>query len=458
MNISFGTTLYSMVSHDITNHCNARCKFCFNDWKNLKPANMDSETFQKVRTIIPFCNQEAFLFSCLFEPTLHHDFIKLLNMIPYQYSDKVFFTTNLVRHLTDDELIALCNAPVKYFNISLETFDRDKYAYLSGTKQSAFFDNLSRLAKIAKQLGKNKKIRIITMVLRSNMDELVTLVERVHKEISPVVHELRTPYISSTTETFLANEILTRNELNSLKIKLTDLHYNNLFLDLDRDKEIFIHHINQKRAINSSYKAKNHHNQTLRVHIGLDGLETLQVSSNNPPIKEFTFRVRINSDGTGCFPDTNENFNLHNIDDPTLFWSNKLHDLQAQYAEQFIINEQRSYNVKVYANELFRGELTNLTIFDDEFMAFRGHYQNHNDSMSNYDFIALLVQNRTDGILLRAQSAPKADTNNYYFHSAVSLKKLAIDSSFAFYLGYKDHDVLHLQNMASLPIIKQILR
>lgn len=40
---------YSRISSDITNYCNARCLFCFNDWDRFpQKHNMDAATFNKI--------------------------------------------------------------------------------------------------------------------------------------------------------------------------------------------------------------------------------------------------------------------------------------------------------------------------------------------------------------------------------------------------------------------------
>lgn len=138
MKISYSTQKYVMVSHDITNHCNARCRFCFNDWEHLNPCNMSVEIFKLSRNIIPLTIKDGFLLSCLFEPTLNPEFPDILRMLPQQYKQHVFFTTNMARKLSDEELKLFLEANIDYFNISLETYNQDRYTMLSGIKNVFF--------------------------------------------------------------------------------------------------------------------------------------------------------------------------------------------------------------------------------------------------------------------------------------------------------------------------------
>ena len=458
MNICITSRLYGMVSHDITNHCNARCKFCFNDWKKLHSCNMENEILKKTRSIIPFCNQELFLFSCLFEPTLHPAFLKMLYMIPYQYRDKVFFTTNLVRKMSDDELVALCNAPVKYFNVSLETYDRNKYKFLSGTKQSDFFDNISRLGRIAKSLGKNNKIRIITMILRSNMNEIIQLIERVHREISPIAHELRTPYVSGPIEDFLSREMLDKEELYILYEKINSLGYDEVVLDLGRNQEVFQGHLERKYKLGITNVKEYDNNSAYRVRIEPNGLETLGCNTEKTKVNDFTYRVRINSDGTGYFVDTDEEFDLHDVEDATLFWSEKLREIQEVEAEQYVIKEESLYEVELYTEEVLHGELTDILIFDEEFLTIQGYYQDCKSLWKEKERVLLLVQNDSEGLLLSTQVIKGMNGDCTGFRTKVAKKRLDTSLEIDVLVGYKDDNVLHMMKLATLPVLKQFFR
>jgi len=454
MNIITASRQYGMISHDITNHCNARCKFCFNDWDKMQPCVMSLHIFNKARTIIPFTMPGMFLLSCLFEPTLHPDFFSLLYKIPYQFKDKVIFTTNLVKKLTDDELIALCNSPVKYFNISLETYIEDKYYTLSGTRNSAFYDNLSRLSKFAKELGKQSKIRIITMLMRSNMDEIVSIIKKVREEISPLAHEIRTPYISSPIEGVLRDELLSKNELYAVSGRIKNLGYKEVILDLGRNEEVLYDYLEMKKKY--SEKSLESDNKAYRVKIK-EGVEVFESSGLTKQINNFTYQVRINSDGTGYFVDTDEIFDLSIITDMEMFWSDNLWKLQKKEIDQYIYEGDELYDVTVYGEECISGELSDLIIFDEQFITLCGYYQDNKGFWKGCERVVLLVQAERGGVLLHTMGSSIDNVKEVVFSTKFARSMLDDTLKIDVYVGYKNKTGLHMRKISQLNSMAHIL-
>lgn len=310
---------YEFVSIDTASPCNARCIFCFNDWPNIKGAVMPPEVFQKTLPLLSMTGYDGFYVSCLFEPTLNPDFSKILSMIPEEGKGKAFFTTNLVKKLSDDELLAFSKANLDHINISLETYDRTLYDRLTGTKGSHFYENLERLSVLAKENG--MKIRLITMILKSNIDELPSLIKKAREELSPVRHEIRTPYYFTASKEQMdvaESELLTREELDRKGKDLIEAACgdSNIIIDLSNDLE--------------SFKKKRE-----------EAFDTHVTSSSERP-GSANFRVRIESDGTGHFghrAETKELFDLHDLSDPAKYFSEALIRLQALEASNYLLGE-----------------------------------------------------------------------------------------------------------------------
>lgn len=215
---------------DTTEHCNARCLFCFNDWSKHQPANMKPEEVNRILPLLHRVEDEGFYLSCLFEPTLNPDFFAILEALPAYAKPKTFFTTNLVRPLSDEEIKILCKANVDHINISLETFDPDLYVKLTSVKKTAFFDNLARLGEMSQKYG--TKIRLITMIMKDNYAELPSLVKKAHDLVHPWQHELRTPIYTKgdpAREKATEDELLSAAELEKIKQELESLGYNLVF-------------------------------------------------------------------------------------------------------------------------------------------------------------------------------------------------------------------------------------
>ena len=67
---------FNMIFNDITSNCNLRCVFCVNDFSNIKGnILMTEKVFDKVMALLPLVPDGSFFLSCLFEPTMHPDFI-----------------------------------------------------------------------------------------------------------------------------------------------------------------------------------------------------------------------------------------------------------------------------------------------------------------------------------------------------------------------------------------------
>ena len=93
MDILYQSRKYEIISTDITNYCNSRCKFCFNPFGE-QPVNMPKEVFTKVLQTLPLSKHDGFYFSCLYEPTVNPDFIDFLQLLPVQFRDNTFFIPN----------------------------------------------------------------------------------------------------------------------------------------------------------------------------------------------------------------------------------------------------------------------------------------------------------------------------------------------------------------------------
>ena len=279
-----------MISLDTTNHCNARCIFCFNDWDSFKPCSMKTDTFEKVLPILPLLNKDGqFLASCWFEPTINREFFKIVGMLPDFLKDRGYFTTNLVVPLSDDDLRAMCRANLDHINVSLETYDEKVYTHVTSVKMSFFYDNLVRLAKIAKEEGMD--IWLISMLLKSNMEEFPSLVRKAHEEVGPAVHEIRSPFFypaDTENKPDVIEELLTREEFTKVREAVDALGYDNISWQPGPSKETFL----AFEADKDGYQEK------------VDEVDR--------------FWVRVNADGTARVghPETGTLIDLKQTDDP----------------------------------------------------------------------------------------------------------------------------------------------
>ena len=310
---------YDIVSTDITNQCNCRCKFCFNDWDCFEHALMTPECFDKATGILPYCHENGYYFSCLLEPTIHPRMFEYLSRIPPTLRSKVFFTSNLVRRMTDEEVLALCESGINHVNVSLETYDEELYTELAGVKKSSFYDNLDRLGRIASEKGFG--IQLITMILRSNAAELPELITRASETLHPIVHEVRTPYIydsEGNVMDVLEPELLTREELDVLSSEIEGLGFDNVVLDTSISLETY------EQAKAGSEPGGNEQEES-------------------PYSGSFVARIEANGEGHVKVGKDHfkKEFHLETMESPLFFFSECLMEMQAKEASLYRASKER---------------------------------------------------------------------------------------------------------------------
>lgn len=368
MNIVFHKRKIKILAMDCTEHCNARCLFCFNDWRKLKPALMDTGDFKKILPLLPEVEDDGFYLSCLFEPTLNPQFFDMLKMLPGETRNKVFFTTNLVRPLSDEELTVMCQANLDHINISLETFNPELYHKLSGTKQSAFYENLARLGKISQQYG--AKIRLITLMMKDNYEELPEILEKAHNMLHPYQHEFRTPIYTAgdpVREKATEDQLLSREKLDVMRQKLEAYHYDMVF-DTRWDHDYYM-----------DWKAKelSGHNQ----------------DKNRLPSSVF----RLYADGHGTVEDLNETYNWRDTTDLHDFVVRKFTEVK-QKEDQIV---QQNFLKKIKASHIKEAgsiavNVDEAEMFDRSYMHVRGWAFDQNGKFRLKNGAVIAVENGSE--------------------------------------------------------------
>ena len=189
-------TEFAPISHialDLVNNCNLRCPFCVYDYTTTNKTDlMSDDTFRKALTLIPFVKDANFWLSCLHEPTLHPRLAEFIGMIPPEYRNKVFFTTNLAKRLTDQQLKFLAESGIHHINISMESFDKAVYEKLrKGARFEIFMENLRKLVAAFSIANDPPRIRFIILPFKSNINELKSLISRTKSEFMAWQNELR---------------------------------------------------------------------------------------------------------------------------------------------------------------------------------------------------------------------------------------------------------------------------
>lgn len=342
--------LFRLISFDSTSNCNLRCKFCFNDFKSnpkcIKNINMSLEKFKRVIDILDLVpstsnfDGKGFYFSCLYEPTINPNFLKLLNEIPVDCKDKVFFTTNISKHLDDETIHAIANSNINHINISVETFDKELYNNLCGSRSfEIFYNNLVRISKIFNKYINPPKIRYISMVLKDNINQLIDIVKICNSEFRCDQYELRTPFYGVYPNmAFVEQQLVSRLDLENFEAQLNSLPYGNIVYDFTISKEDF----NARILADSNTQILTNKNDLEK---DKGGGYTLEVVPDN------FYDIRIDSDGDVLFID--EKINISIINNVKNFFREKLYKLITQECKKYLYQKETNFSNNLSNNIIF---------------------------------------------------------------------------------------------------------
>src|SRR5438045_2425299 len=139
---------YAHVAADTTNNCNLRCPFCIDDFTFATHDRMTKDDFLKLTSMGELVWDGGLWLSCLFEPFLHPDFFRFLELVPPLGKQKCMLTTNLaVKRFKPEAVEAVAAANLNYINISVDSMTRDTYEKLRvNADYDVFWANLENLA------------------------------------------------------------------------------------------------------------------------------------------------------------------------------------------------------------------------------------------------------------------------------------------------------------------------
>jgi hypothetical protein len=156
---------------------------------------MSKDHFERILKLVPLTYGGNFLISCAFEPTLHPNFLEMLQVIPVHNQKKIAFTTNLSTNISDNIFETLSTMQLHHINISLESFKPEVYETCRrNAHYDHFISNLERLTYYFDKEPKSPPIRFITLVTRLNSQEIPDIIRRCHTQYHAFENEIRYPW------------------------------------------------------------------------------------------------------------------------------------------------------------------------------------------------------------------------------------------------------------------------
>ncbi len=335
---------FSLVTVDITNECPHRCVFCFNRWGSKQM--MEQKTFHKVLQLLPYTADGGFSLASLYEPSVHPQFFQMMAAVPRQFKAKVSVGTNLDGAFSTQQLSLLANSHLHHVNVALPSFQEEQYQRITKADGKQFFENITRLRQFFDERKNRPRLKLNTMLLKENKDDLLALVQRAHEELHPYVHEIRTPMVIAENESTLLQgpyneaavraQLLPQEELKKIKTEIDALGYRNVHVITDVSEE----------------------SEQARI-------------PGTPQLVYDEYSIYIGSNGEGFFLSDKNPFDMQDIENPFVFFSQALTARQTQQAALAELavapptNEQEN-------DPDFHCRLEKLIIWDEQFVEITG--------------------------------------------------------------------------------------
>ena len=211
------------VAMDIVDNCNLRCPFCLYDYEGVNRTNlMTPATYAAALRLLPFVGPGQFWLSCLHEPTLHPQFAAMIDAVPQQFREKIFYTTNLAKRMPAAYYATLAASRISHLNVSIESRDPALYERLrKGARHRIFAENWDLLLGALGAGTAAPRLRYIAMAYRSNLRELPGLVAHLLAERRAWNIEIRDTYDKPHLPPgFRAAEFLTPEDWRWLRAEL----------------------------------------------------------------------------------------------------------------------------------------------------------------------------------------------------------------------------------------------
>jgi len=188
---------------------------------------MQAELFDKVLQLLPLLRPDGhLLFSCNFEPTIHPQFLDLLERVPSAWRSRGGFTTNLARRLPETFFERLLDLHLGYVNVSIDSLNPAVFEEMAkGAHFDVFRSNLDRLVEHCTRSQQPPELRFISMVSKLNLAEIPDLIRRCSELYKPKRHEIRGIWMTRELEQrpWIQSHAITADDMLALRRDLSNV-------------------------------------------------------------------------------------------------------------------------------------------------------------------------------------------------------------------------------------------
>ena len=161
---------------DLTNGCNHRCSFCqWGSWIQTNRATLKSQIVIKTLPELINYGTKAITWTGGGEPTVHKDFLSLLNLSYRLGLDNGLLTNgSLLKKPHDKQLLK----QLVFLRISMAGGNREAYKKVQGRDDfDLVINNLTRIGKLKKKIKSKTTLGVAFLANRENADSLEDFVE-----------------------------------------------------------------------------------------------------------------------------------------------------------------------------------------------------------------------------------------------------------------------------------------
>lgn len=186
---------------ELTNACNLNCVMCGRNAADFKPTVFDMDVFRSFEPLMDIVEEVTLM--GWGEPTIHPNFIEMLQIIDNHGARKYFCTNGMNLGKIKD---AIFDYQVDVFAVSLDgVTDETNSRIRRGSKIDQIVDDLKDIVRMKKERGlKYPWINFVFCAMRSNIEELPEMV-RLAAEIG--IEEVKVVYLTVFEENLLEESL-----------------------------------------------------------------------------------------------------------------------------------------------------------------------------------------------------------------------------------------------------------
>jgi len=181
INIEDWRKLKFHIGLDVISVCNLKCRMCYHtlfEKRGLEQKRevMELALFEKILKEFDGCIESLYL-SCSAEPFMNPDFMEFLNtLMKYNVPNTNIVTNGIL--MLDNVCERIVQVGITRVTISIEGVTPKTYEYNRGVSIDRLLDNIETLNKIKQKYNSKKpKLRFNVIMMRSNLEELIEIVE-----------------------------------------------------------------------------------------------------------------------------------------------------------------------------------------------------------------------------------------------------------------------------------------